>query len=84
MEAEPFKGTIWNMYQVLKNLLNKYKWIADIYNKAILQWEGANLFLKGTTANNKQLVEQGVIKKIPVLSLCRLYNNHIFLICKVH
>lgn len=63
MEAEPFKGTIWNVYQVLKNLLNKYKWMADIYNKAILQWEGANLFLKGTTANNKQLVEQGVIKK---------------------
>lgn len=56
MEAEPFKGTIWNMYQVLKILLNKYNWMADIYNKVILQWEGANLFLMGTTANNKQLV----------------------------
>lgn len=30
--------------------------MADIYNKAILQWEGANLFLMGTTDKNKQLV----------------------------
>lgn len=30
--------------------------MADIYNKAILQWEGANLFLMGATDNNKQLV----------------------------
>lgn len=56
MEAVPFKGTIWSMYQVLKNLLSKSNWMADIYSKAILQWEGANLFSMGTTANNKQLV----------------------------
>lgn len=30
--------------------------MAGIYNTAMLQWEGANLFLMGTTADDKQLV----------------------------
>lgn len=45
------------MYQVLKNLLNKHNEMADIYNTARLQWEGANLILMGTTADNMQLTE---------------------------